>query len=110
MQAGKVTLPKQSKRNALHITALYASTDVMELLTTAHLFGLDTLARDKYGHSPDECFMECRNAHCAVARKPFDVEMASWLSLMESARRQNARNKEASLDLVAKIDGLRVYD
>lgn len=85
----------QSKRNVLHLAALHASTEVMDMLTAANMFGLNAVARDKDGHSPDECFLKCRSAHCAVARKPFDVERRSWARLMKSALRKT----EISLDV-----------
>ena len=82
-------MSNQSKRNVLHLAALHASTEVMDILTTANLFGLDAVARDKDGHSPNDCFLKCRSAHCAVGRKSFDVERRAWVGLMKSARRQN---------------------
>ncbi|KAF8859350.1 ankyrin [Acephala macrosclerotiorum] len=84
----KVGMSNQSKRNLLHLAALHASTEAMDMLAAADLFGLDPVAQDKDGHSPNECFMECRSAHCAVARKPFDVERKFWVRLMRSARGQ----------------------
>jgi hypothetical protein len=86
-QAEKVGKSNRSKRNALHLAALYASTEVMDMLTVADIFGIDTTARDKDGHSPNQCFLECRSAHCAITRKPFTVEKRSWARLMASARR-----------------------
>lgn len=61
----------------------------MDLLVAANLSGLNTINRDRDGHSPNECFMKCRSAHCAVARKPIGVERMSWLSLMKSASRRS---------------------
>ena len=81
-------MSNQSKRNVLHLAALHASTEVLDMLTAANLFGLDAVARDKDGHLPNECFLRCRSTHCAVARKPFDVERRSWVRLMKSARGQ----------------------
>ena len=62
---------------------------MLDLLTAANLSGLDAEARDKDGHSPNECFLNCRNAHCAVARDSLDLERESWVRLMKSARRRN---------------------
>lgn len=81
-------MSNHNKQNALHLAALYASTEALEMLTAANLLGLDAEARDGDRHSPNECFLECRSAHCAVARKSFDVERWSWVKLMKSARRQ----------------------
>ena len=77
-----------NKQNILHLAALHASTEVMDMLTSAKLLGLDEEARDKDGHPPNECFLKCRGSHCAVARKSFDAEKSSWVGLMESARTQ----------------------
>lgn len=81
-------MSNQSKRNPLHLAALHASTEVMDMLAAANIFGLDPVAQDKDGHSPKECFVECRSAHCAVARKSFDVESKSWVRLMKSTHGQ----------------------
>ena len=89
-QVEKVRISNHKKRNVLHLVALHASTEAMDLLATANLHGLDTLSRDRNGHTPDECFVECRNSHCAVARKPFDVERRSWARLMKSMYEQAA--------------------
>ena len=77
-----------NKRNVLHLAALHASTEVIDMLTRAKLLGLDEEAQDKDGHPPNECFLKCRASHCAVARKSFDAERRSWVGLMKSARTQ----------------------
>jgi hypothetical protein len=82
----------RSKRNVLHLAALHASTEVMDILTTATLSGIDTIARDKDGHSPNQCFLECRSAHCAIARKPFHKEKESWVRLLASSCRHTTRS------------------
>ena len=58
----------------------------MDILASIDLYGLDVDAKDKDGHTPNECFMKCRNVYCAVTRKPFEVERQSWVRLMKSAR------------------------
>ena len=85
-QVEKLGISNYNKRNVLHLAALYASTEVIDMLARANLLGLDTEARDKDCHSPNECFLKCRNAHCAVARTSFDAEKRSWVRLMKSAR------------------------
>jgi hypothetical protein len=76
------------KRNPLHLAALHASTEVIEMLTSANLSVLEAIADapDKDGHSPNECFMRCRSEHCAVTRKKWDVEKRAWVGLMISVR------------------------
>ena len=58
------------------------------MLTSANLSVLKTIADapDKDGHSPNECFVRCRGAHCAVIRKEWGVEKRAWVRLMMSAR------------------------
>ena len=56
------------------------------MLATARLVGLDAEVRDKDGHSPNDCFLKCRNAYCAVARKSLRAERGSWMKLLDSAR------------------------
>lgn len=85
-QVEKVGISNNNKRNVLHLAALHASTEAMDMLSRANLLGLDEEARDKDRHSPNECFLKCRSSHCAVARKSFDVEKRSWVRLMKSAR------------------------
>ena len=60
----------------------------MDLLTAAGLSGLDTEAKDKDGHTPNDCFLKCRSTQCAVERKPSKVERSSWATLMKSVREQ----------------------
>ena len=91
----KLGMTNRSERNALHLAALFANIETIDMLAAGNLFGLDPDARDKNGHTPNECFLKCRSAHCAVARKSFDVEKGAWARLMDSARRQN----KASLDV-----------
>jgi hypothetical protein len=76
------------KRNALHLAALHASTEVMKMLTSANLSFLKAIsdAPDKEGHSPNVCFVRCRGAHCAVTRKEWDVEKRVWVRLMMFAK------------------------
>jgi hypothetical protein len=76
------------KRNPLHLAALHASTEVMEMLTSDNLSVLKTIsdAPDKDGHSPNVCFVRCRGAHCAVTREECDVEKRVWVRLMMFAR------------------------
>jgi hypothetical protein len=85
-------MPNLHKRNLLHLAALHASTEVMEMLTSANLSILEAIAdaQDKDGHSPNECFVRCRSAHCAVTRKEWDVERRAWVRLMMSARGESA--------------------
>ena len=80
------------KRNPLHLAALHASTEVMEILTSASLSAFEAIADtpDKNGHSPNECFVRCRSAHCAVTRKEWEVEKRAWVRLMMSARGESA--------------------
>ncbi|KAH8896548.1 ankyrin [Thozetella sp. PMI_491] len=80
----KIGMSNLSKRNPLHLAALYASTEVMDMLAAARVSGLDSSARDKDGHSPNDCFAKCRGDHCAVARKSVEAENISWLGLMQS--------------------------
>lgn len=87
-------MTNQSQRNALHLAALYASTEVLDLLTTANLSGLNADARDRDGHTPNECFLNCRSVSCAVARKSFHVEKAAWVGLMDSLRRRTETSFE----------------
>lgn len=61
----------------------------MDILASADLGGVDTAIKDKDGHTPNECFIRCRNDHCAIARKPFESEKLAWVSLMNSARGRN---------------------
>ena len=75
-----------TKRNVLHLAAMHASTDTMDVVSAASLRGLDPDARDRDGHTPNECFLKCRHAHCAVARQSLDVERESWSALMQSTR------------------------
>jgi hypothetical protein len=84
----KVNGSNRSRRNILHLAALHASTEVMDMLSTANILGIDTAEKDKDGHSPNQCFLECRNAHCAIVRKPFAVEKRSWTRLMASVGEQ----------------------
>ena len=81
-------MQNRNKRNALHFAALHAGTEVMDILASIDLCGLDVDAKDKDGHTPNACFMKCRNAYCAVTRTPFEVlvERQSWVRLMKSAR------------------------
>jgi hypothetical protein len=58
----------------------------MTILAAAQLSGLKPDSKDKDGHTPNECFLRCRNANCAVTRQPFDVEKRAWMRLMSSAR------------------------
>ena len=81
-------ISNHSKRNILHLAALHASTEMLDMLTAANLSGLEAEARDKDGHSPNECFLNCRSAHCAVSRSSADLERQTWVRLMKSARRQ----------------------
>ena len=81
-------ISNHSKRNVLHLAALHASTEMLDMLTAANLSGLEADARDKDGHSPNECFLNCRSGHCAVSRNSIDQERKSWSRLMKSARRQ----------------------
>jgi hypothetical protein len=76
------------KRNPLHLAALYASTEIMEMLTSANLSVLKAIsdAPDKDGHSPTVCFVRCRGAHCAITRKGWDVEKRVWDRLTMFAR------------------------
>ena len=83
-----MSMSNHSKRNALHLAAMYASTATMDILSAASVEGLDADARDRDGHTPNECFLKCRNAHCAVARQSLEVERKSWTALMKSARGQ----------------------
>ena len=62
---------------------------MLTILTTANLRGLEAEARDKDGHSPNECFLKCRSAHCAAARDSIDLERKSWVRLMRCARRRD---------------------
>ena len=58
------------------------------MLTSANLSILEAIAdaKDKDGHSPNECFVRCRSAHCAVTREKWDVEKRAWVRLMISVR------------------------
>ncbi|KAL8789421.1 MAG: hypothetical protein Q9213_001178 [Squamulea squamosa] len=85
-QVEKVGMSNHNKRNVLHLAALHASVEVLDMLAAANLSGLDAEARDKDNHTPNECFLNCRNTHCAVARRPFNIEKRSWVRLMRSAR------------------------
>jgi hypothetical protein len=58
----------------------------MNIIASAHLSGLQPNSQDKSGHTPNECFLRCRNAHCAVTRQSFDLEKQAWVRLMNSAR------------------------
>ncbi|KAL0765958.1 hypothetical protein CaCOL14_011699 [Colletotrichum acutatum] len=84
----KLSLLNNNKRSLLHLAALHGSTEAMDILASANLCGVDAAIRDKDGHTPNECFVRCRNSHCAVARRPFESEKLSWVSLMNSARGQ----------------------
>lgn len=64
------------------------------MLNMAKLPGLDPGARDKEGHTPNECFLSCREAHCAVTRKPVDVERRAWANMMSEIRAKD----ESSID------------
>lgn len=83
-----------SKRNDLHLAALYASTEVMDMLAAAKIPGINTADLDKDGHSPNQCFLKCRSASCAIKRKGLAIERRSWARLMASVRGQ----AENSLD------------
>jgi len=58
----------------------------MALLAAAKLPGFKPAAQDKDGHTPNECFLRCRDVYCAVAREPFKAEKRAWISLLSSAR------------------------
>ncbi|KAK1488495.1 B-cell lymphoma 3-encoded protein [Colletotrichum abscissum] len=88
MQPERLSLLNNNKRSLLHLTALHGSTEAMDILASANLCGVDTAIRDKDGHTPNECFVRCRDNHCAVTRKPFESEKLAWVSLMNSARGQ----------------------
>lgn len=47
------------------------------MLGKASLNGIDVNATDKDGHTPKECFVQCRIESCAVARDLFDEEKAA---------------------------------
>ena len=106
-------MKNQFGRNALHLAALYASTETMELLTAAGFSGPKPDAQDKNGNSPNECFLECRNAHCAIARKSFGEEKEAWIRLMASAHGQRKASLETADDSEGFDDegiGLMQYD
>ncbi|KAF2014140.1 ankyrin [Aaosphaeria arxii CBS 175.79] len=84
----KINSVNKSKRNILHIAALYGTTESMDMLAEAGLIGLDPDALDKDGHTPNECFIQCRDANHATTRKRFELENESWTSLMATVRRQ----------------------
>ena len=81
--------PNNKGYNALHLTALCAGTGVMQLLAGADLGGLDPLARDEYGDTPNACFYYHRQRVCSIVREPFAAEEKAWRTLMDSACRQN---------------------
>ena len=58
------------------------------MLISANLSVFEAIADapDNDGHSPNECFVRCRSAHCAVTRKEWDVEKRAWVRLMVSVR------------------------
>ena len=66
------------------------------MLAAANITALDASARDKDGHTPNECFKKCRNAHCAVSRKSFDVERTSFTKLLSSV----AGKVEIPIDMI----------
>jgi hypothetical protein len=82
-------MSNHNKRNALHIAAIHASTEMMDMLASANLIGLDVKALDKDGHSPNQCFVDCRSRYCAITRGSVEAEMESWARLMSSVRMQN---------------------
>ncbi|KXH39178.1 B-cell lymphoma 3-encoded protein [Colletotrichum nymphaeae SA-01] len=88
VQPEKLSLLNNNKRSLLHLTALHGSTEAMDILAPANLCCVDTAIRDKDGHTPNECFVRCRDNYCAVTRKPFESEKLAWVSLMNSARGQ----------------------
>ncbi|KAK1542098.1 B-cell lymphoma 3-encoded protein [Colletotrichum paranaense] len=75
----RLSLLNNNKRSLLHLTALHGSTEAMDILASANLCGVDTAIRDKDGHTPNECFVRCRDNHCAVTRKPFESEKLAWV-------------------------------
>ena len=77
-------MSNHSKRNALHLAALHGSIEAMDMLAASKITGLDATSRDTDGHTPNECFLKCRSAHCAVARMPFDMERTSFTRLLKS--------------------------
>ncbi|KXH65718.1 B-cell lymphoma 3-encoded protein [Colletotrichum salicis] len=92
----KMGVLNNNKRSLFHLVALHGSTEAMDTLASANLGGVDTTIRDKDGHTPNECFIRCRNDHCAVARKPFDSEKSSWVALMNSANRQKSPSQDVT--------------
>ncbi|KAK5123276.1 hypothetical protein LTR85_002706 [Meristemomyces frigidus] len=84
-----ISLPNHSRRTILHLAALRSSIEAMHIVSTAKLFGLDPSARDIDGHTANECFLECRDAHCAVARRSPAEERSAWTTLVNAVRKQS---------------------
>jgi hypothetical protein len=63
----------------------------MNLLSGAHFPAMDSNALDREGHAPMDCFIMCRDKHCAVLRELSSVEAASWEALMSRLRRSSSR-------------------
>ena len=63
--------------------------NAMRRKTNLRGLDLEADARDKDDHSANECFLQCRSAHCAVARDSMNRERESWVRLMRSARRRD---------------------
>lgn len=93
-----------SGRNVLHMAALYAGTEVMQILASADLRGLDPLHRNCYGRTPDDLFYAHRDSTCTIHRPPFEEEEAAWTTLMASARRQSGLGIESGEDTSSEED------
>ena len=87
-----ITLLDHDGLNILHIAALWAGLEVMQILSGTNLQGVDPSLRSQQGgDTPDDCFYNHRNKCCTVIRSPFEEEQRVWRTLMASARRQNRR-------------------
>ncbi|KAK4904259.1 Transient receptor putative cation channel subfamily A member 1 [Elasticomyces elasticus] len=78
-------LADRDGRNLLYLAARYAGREVMCMLASINLRGLDPLMRDRWGRTPSDCFYHQR----IYNRQPLKTEEVAWNCLRLSALRQN---------------------
>ena len=70
----------------LHLAALYCDVNVIKLLTTANLQGVDVGAKDCNGDTAEDCFKKYRDYWYLGKRLPIEDERAALAALLTSAR------------------------
>lgn len=97
-QCSQHWLPNLLGRNALHLAALCTGTKTMYALASGDLRGLDPLAQDEDGDTPDDCFYSWRDSNCTIMRDNVETEEIAWKYLITSACRQNSLGIECQTD------------